>query len=236
MFRRITACMTLTALVLVSLAPLTTFAAPAKQSDNNPRHGQGFKKLAPEFAVANNSTATVRVLIQTKGQATAAHDNAIANAHGSKRASLDALNTLVADVPANQVAGLALRDDVEYVSPDRPVKAEANLTNDTIGATQATAGAGNSGLSGKGVGIAILDSGISANHPDFAGKNKKSRVVASVDFTGSAKKGDADGHGTGVAGVAAGNGAASTGYAANYAGVAPGADIIDVRVLDENGI
>ena len=67
-------------------------------------------------------------------------------------------------------------------------------------------------------------------------KRNRSRVVASVDFSGSTRSGDADGHGTGVAGVAAGSGEASTGYAANYAGVAPGADIIDVRVLDENGM
>jgi serine protease AprX len=186
--------------------------------------------------VASNSTATVRVLIQTKGQPSAAHDNAIAGARGSKRAGYASVNTVVADVPANQVASLALRSDVEYVSPDRPVKGEASLLNETIGAAQVQDGAkGASGLTGKGIGIAILDSGISASHPDFAGKNKKSRVVASVDFTGSATKGDADGHGTGVAGVAAGSGAASNGYGANYAGVASGADLIDVRVLDEHG-
>src|SRR5205807_2992462 len=233
MFRRITACLSLLSLVLVSLAPLATFAAPA-QNNRQPRHS--FKKLAPEFEAATNSTATVRVLIQTKGQPTAAHDNAVAGVGGRKRAGYDSLNTLVADVPANTVASLAQRDDVVYVSPDRPVKSEANLTDDTIGATQVQAGTnGNNGLSGKGISIAILDSGISANHPDFAGTNGKSRVIAAVDFSGSKKAGDADGHGTGVAGVAAGNGAASTGYAANYAGVATGANLIDVRVLDENG-
>ena len=235
MFRRITACLSLLSLVLVSLAPLSTFAAPANKQ-NNRQQGRGFKKLAPEFDAASNSTATVRVLIQTKGQPSATHDDALANAHGKKQATYAALNTLVAEVPANTVASLALRSDVDYISPDRPVKSEANLTNDTIGATQAQAGPGASGLSGKGVGIAILDSGISANHPDFAGTNGKSRVIASVDFTGSSRKGDADGHGTGVAGVAAGNGAASKGYEANYAGVAPGASLIDVRVLDENGL
>ena len=122
------------------------------------------------------------------------------------------------------------------MAPDRPVKAQFNLTNDTTGATQVQNGlAQMPGFSGKGIGVAILDSGVSANHPDFI-RNNRSRVVASVDFSGSQRSGDADGHGTGVAGVAAGSGDASTGYAANYAGVAPGADIIDVRVLDEHGL
>src|SRR2546423_2657982 len=193
MFRRITASLTLIALVAISLTPLTTFAAPSKQN-SSPRQGRGFGKLAPEFDAASNSTATVRVLVQTKGQPSASHDAAVANAHGTKRASYTTLNTLVADVPANTVASLALRDDVLYVSPDRPVKAQGSLTDDAIGATQVQAAPGNSGITGKGIGIAILDSGISASHPDFAGVNQKSRVIASVDFTGSAKKGDVDGH------------------------------------------
>ncbi len=111
-----------------------------------------------------------------------------------------------------------------------------NVTTEAIGAAQVVSGqAGTPGATGKGVTIAVLDSGISANHPDFA-SNNKSRVLTSVDFTGSSRQGDADGHGTGVAGVAAGNGAASNGYAGNYAGVAPEANLVDVRVLDENGI
>src|SRR5918912_231134 len=135
MFRRITATTTLTALILVSRAPMATFAAPAaKQS----KRQQGrLEKLAPEFDAAANSSATVRVLIQTKGQPNASLDGAVQNARGQKRAALNAVSTVVADVPVNQVASLALRDDVVYVSPDRPVKgAAANLTNDNIGATQ----------------------------------------------------------------------------------------------------
>jgi len=43
---------------------------------------------------------------------------------------------------------------------------------------------GTPAVTGKGIGIAIIDSGISATHPDFQ-KNGHSRVVASVDFTGT---------------------------------------------------
>src|SRR5438477_424703 len=76
------------------------------------------------------------------------------------------------------------------------------------------------GVTGKGIGVAILDSGI-APHPDLAG-----RIVAAVDFTGGGigatlvAPADPGGHGTHVAGLVAGDGTASGGA---YAGVAPGA-------------
>ena len=81
------------------------------------------------------------------------------------------------------------------------------------------------------VGVAILDSGI-APHPDLAG-----RIVAAVDFTSGAggalvPPADPGGHGTHVAGIVAGDGTASGGA---YAGVAPGANLIDVRVIGASG-
>jgi serine protease AprX len=85
---------------------------------------------------------------------------------------------------------------------------------------------------GRGVGVAILDSGIYA-HPDLAG-----RVVAAIDFTSATPivspvaLGDPGGHGTHVAGLVAGDGTSSGGA---YTGVAPGANLIDVRVIDANG-
>ncbi|MEK7287439.1 MAG: S8 family serine peptidase [Elusimicrobiota bacterium] len=78
------------------------------------------------------------------------------------------------------------------------------------------------GLTGKGIKVAVVDSGVDANHPDLAG-----RIVAAKDFTG---KGLADrvGHGTHVAGIIAGAGA-------YYRGVAPDASLIAAKVLDKEG-
>jgi subtilisin family serine protease len=120
---------------------------------------------------------------------------------------------------------------VAYISPDRPVRAQ-NLVGETSGAAQVQAGlASTPKLSGKGVTIAIIDSGISASHPDF-GKNKnKSRILTAVDFTGSAVSGDPYGHGTGVASVAAGSGDGSKGYADKYTGIAPEANLVALRVI-----
>ncbi|HEY7785877.1 MAG TPA: S8 family serine peptidase, partial [Pyrinomonadaceae bacterium] len=232
MLRRILASLSIASIAIVSL-PLASFAAPARGRNSERRIE---KKTAPEFDSTNNSTATVRVLMQTKGAPSEAHDGALMTARGRRKATYAALNTVVAEVPLNEIENLAKRSDVAYISPDRPVKSQINLTNETTGASQVQAGTLlNTGFDGKNITVAVLDSGISASHPDFIRRNR-SRVIASVDFSGSSRAGDADGHGTGVAGVVAGNGIASEGYAGNYAGVAPGANLVDVRILDENGI
>jgi serine protease AprX len=81
-------------------------------------------------------------------------------------------------------------------------------------------------VSGKGITVAVIDSGV-ADHPDLAG-----RIVARVDLTGEGSSGDPGGHGTNVAGLIAGNGAASKGQ---WTGVAPQANIASVRVIDASG-
>jgi serine protease AprX len=82
------------------------------------------------------------------------------------------------------------------------------------------------GTRGRGVAIAVLDSGV-AHDPDLAG-----RVIASVNFADARSGLDPGGHGTHVAGTIAGDGAASDG---EFVGVAPRANIVDVRVLDSHG-
>jgi serine protease AprX len=76
-------------------------------------------------------------------------------------------------------------------------------------------------LTGKGVGIAVIDSGLSRHH------GLRHRVVASVDFTRGGSAEDAYGHGTHVAGVAAGG--------AEYRGIAPGAHVVNLKVLGKDG-
>jgi subtilisin family serine protease len=81
------------------------------------------------------------------------------------------------------------------------------------------------GLSGLGIKVAVIDSGINDKHPDL-----KCRVVARKDFAfpPTPFRLDPVGHGTHCAGVIAGNGE-------KYTGVAPKALLIDVRVLNSSG-
>jgi serine protease AprX len=82
-------------------------------------------------------------------------------------------------------------------------------------------------LTGQGIGIAVIDSGI-APHPDFA-----ARIVASQNFNPNVlTPGDDYGHGTAVAGIIAGDGTASAG---RYIGIAPQANLINLRVNDGSG-
>lgn len=83
------------------------------------------------------------------------------------------------------------------------------------------------GILGAGTCIAILDSGIS-NHPDFG-----NRIVGWYDtVNGRANPYDDNGHGTHVAGIAAGNGLLSRG---TWCGMAPGATIVSIKILNRYG-
>ena len=105
------------------------------------------------------------------------------------------------------------------------------------------------GLTGRGVLIGIADSGIDLSHPDFRNPDGTTRILRLWDQTepgnaplpygfgaeytaeqintGDVPERDAGGHGTAVAGIAAGNGAASGGI---YAGVAPESDLLIVKM------
>ena len=88
-------------------------------------------------------------------------------------------------------------------------------------------------IRGWGVGVAVVDSGISP-HPDLTDYNGNSRIVARVNFVpNAAMPDDFYGHGTHVAGTIAGRGVSSGGV---YMGVAPEANIIDVKVTDDYGM
>ncbi len=86
------------------------------------------------------------------------------------------------------------------------------------------------GLHGSGIGVAVVDSGI-AQHDDFLGKNRTSRIVHRVKINKSGTD-DSYGHGTHVAGIIGGTGVKARGA---YKGIASAVDLIDVKVTDDFG-
>lgn len=112
---------------------------------------------------------------------------------------------------------------IERVWLDRRVEVALDESVPQIGAPAAW----DAGFDGTGVTVAVLDTGVDTSHPDLA-----EAVVKERDFTGSGTARDRFGHGTHVAGIIAGSGAASGGQ---YVGVAPGVELLNGKVLDDRG-
>ncbi|CAM5568173.1 Peptidase OS=Streptomyces fumanus OX=67302 GN=GCM10018772_02370 PE=3 SV=1 [Streptomyces fumanus] len=115
------------------------------------------------------------------------------------------------------------RDGIAGVWLDGRVTAAMAESNARIGTPEAWA----AGLTGKGVTVAVLDSGADPAHPDLAG-----RITASRSFVPGEEVADRYGHGTHVASTVGGSGAASGG---RERGVAPGAALAVGKVLGDQG-
>jgi len=142
------------------------------------------------------------------------------------------INAVAGTVPTADVITLSNNPSVTYISLDRSLGATLDYSANGVNAPIAW----NSGWDGTGVGVAIIDSGI-YSHPDLlSAASGRSRVVYRQSFIGGLQNDDF-GHGTHVAGIVAGSGATSNvpGSLHVLRGIAPNANLLDLRVLDQNG-
>jgi serine protease AprX len=173
--------------------------------------------------------------------------------------ALHTVDAIAVTLPAAGVDRLVSRTDVLGARPERRLRFGLARSVPFIGADRAQLGSsaevGPAGgpsitrppVDGTGQTVAIVDTGVFAQHPDLLGQ-----VVASLDFelayagellltpeqldtfvTATGPVGgltDDIGHGTHVAGIVAGTGAAAQGRANENRGVAPGASLVDVRI------
>ncbi|RBM17874.1 S8 family serine peptidase [Streptomyces sp. PT12] len=158
----------------------------------------------------------------------------LADAEGTGLAAIDAE---AVTVPHDEIAAvwaalteeaagerpLAVAPGIATIALDGIVEKTLAESVPQIGAPEAW----DAGYDGTGTTIAVLDTGVDDEHPDLAGK-----VVAEQNFSESPDAHDRDGHGTHVASTAAGTGAHAGG---TYTGVAPGASLINAKVLDDSG-
>ncbi len=137
----------------------------------------------------------------------------------------DLINGIAIRVPgADAAAKLSALENVKYVEPDIEFHATLEQATPIIGAPQTW----DLGYTGKGIKVAIVDTGIDGTHPDL-----KDRIVEFKDYVqGKTTAYDDFGHGTHVAGIIGGDGAASNG---KYKGVAPEVSFISVKVLGKDG-
>ncbi len=178
---------------------------------------------------------TVKVIVQYRQVPTASHYATMQGRGGRLQSKLHMIKAAAFTIPVSALPLLEADPEVASVTIDHPMNLMDDLTDGAIGASAAW----NSGFTGAGVGVAVIDSGINDNVADlWNDAGTASRVVYHQDFTGTPTtnffggKYDLYGHGTHVAGIIAGNGALSGGQ---YAGVAPDANLIDLRALDANG-
>jgi serine protease AprX len=225
-----------TILALLSGGPIAALAASRQRG-----HGKLSAKVR-ERAAARRGTEMVDVLVRFKKAPGPGERRLMGRLGGQTRRLLrDSSRWVSLRLPARTLAALAESDVVEFVASDEPVASAMDVVRTAT--NEPGPAAPESAYKGEGVTIAMLDSGV-APHPDIQG------LVASVDFAGNlsptpvfdtpedpqraeAASVDPNGHGTHVAGILIGTGAASA--ERSLAGLAPAAKLVSVRVLDGAG-
>jgi serine protease AprX len=199
---------------------LTACVSPALAADHASDAKLDRELRGRALAPRGHSRVIVRLAPGVSG------DALIRGVRGTAGRRLLSVGGQVADVPDSALDALARLPGVSGVSLDRRVRGTLERTGATIGATfvQQTLG-----FDGTGVGIAVVDSGVTSWHDDLG----STRVARFVDFVGFQPAAYDDyGHGTHVAGILAGSGYDSGG---RRRGIAPGATLLVEKVLDAGG-
>jgi len=212
----------------VVLAAIITWTLGGSTS---PVAQQPFDKLDPLLRIiVTQSVGRSPVLIQ--GSLGPLLDQLIIAAGGTLGLPLPLINARAANLPNAAILTLASSLLVERIAFDRPTVGGLERTGATIGAAAVRQNFANDG---RGVGIALIDSGVTAWHDDLTSVENRSsqRIARFVDFVnGRTTPYDDFGHGTHVAGIIAGNGYDSDGA---RSGIAPAATLTALKVLDAGG-
>jgi serine protease AprX len=226
-------------------------------------------KVTPALArlATDDASRAVDVIVQFNGRGDAAAGHAVIRAAGGEPGDvLELIGAVQARMPVSQAVRLAGHAGVRAVTLNGKVEstdaeegdgeedgdasydvAALNFNHDLLKTAYPRSIAADSswksgeGETGKGVGVAVIDTGIAGDMVDFqrSRSDARSRLVANVVVHPDATNpGDQVGHGTHVAGLIAGNGTnySSTDPRRNrYVGIAPHANLINVKASDDQG-
>jgi serine protease AprX len=185
-------------------------------------------KLSPDLP-GLSSSRTLDIIVQFRTAPADTDLKKIAYVGGKVKKVFKNIPGGLVTVSASALATIAADNNIAYISPDRTLAGSLEFAEPTVRADIAL----QYGWTGSGIGVAVIDSGIAADHLDL-----KPRVVYSESFVpGDSTTDDLYGHGTHVAGIVGGNGTASTGpsYIYTFRGIAPKSKLINLRALDANG-
>jgi serine protease AprX len=145
---------------------------------------------------------------------------------GHIKYKLPMIDAYVIEIDPDKLDYIKSMDGLISVEMDTHITAQMNRVSEIIDCKWAH----EHGITGQGIGVAVVDTGIGL-HKDFA--EDRNRVLAFVDLINKRTEPyDDNGHGTHVAGIIGGNGYSSRG---KYIGVAPSCNLIGVKVLDHRG-
>jgi len=219
---------------LVASVILLFLATALPDASASPRHRRSHGKLSAKArqAARDKGTAKLDVIVRFRRSPGTAEKALVAGAGGQVRRQHRS-RWMSVRLPGKAVANFADNPNVEYVAVDAEISAfaEKDVARETAGLP--AQGSPHNSLTGAGVTVAVIDSGV-AVRPEFQ------TMTAAVDFVGQydpqfspSGSVDGNGHGTHVAGIIVGNGTHSQG--GRLSGVAPEASLVSLRVLDNDG-
>jgi serine protease AprX len=224
-------------------ASATTLGRPSARAAL--RVGGGVDPALGRLA-AGRPDAPVGVIAQFKRGVSAARAERAVRAHrGGQLSVVPMIDAVAARMPAAEAVALARSPLVHAVSLNARVRPETVNFDPAHLATYFNHAVQTDGLwrkyTGAGVGVAVIDTGVDGNLPDFqvSQSNAASRVIASAVVDPAATTAsDEYGHGTMVAGLIGGDGGdlpSSSPLFGRYAGAAPNANIISIKASDDQG-
>ncbi len=243
-FSAICAAALLAAVISLSLA-LATAGVATTQAEGRPADMPAGASPVLVKLAAERPAARVEAIVQFEaGLEPAAARDLVTAVGGRVTGDLHVINGLAARMSAEQAHRLASHAGVQAVSLNastKPQSITANKLATTYNQSLEADKMWSKKATGAGVGVAVIDTGIAGGLRDFSvsQQDTQSRVIASAVTNPDAKTAtDTYGHGTHVAGIIAGNGT----YRSNsdrlrdkYVGVAPNANLISIKVSDDDG-
>ena len=236
-------------LAIAAIVPATIARSGAElpATGSAPLAAAPLPSLTPALAdlAVSKPGKRVEVIVQmTQGTKRSAATPLVSALGGRVTRDLHIINAVVATLPAAGARELAARHEVRAVTLNGAIKPQArgdSLSTSFNQSIQAPHLWNYYRGTGRGVGVAVIDTGIAGNLPDFrvSAADKRSRVIGSAVVNPDATTAnDTYGHGTHVAGIIAGNsdgrdlGDSKKG---RFSGVAPDANLVSIKVSDDDG-